>query len=270
MAGPVVWLSEAASRDVAIAGGKGSSLARMIAAGLPVPDGFVVTAGTLERAVDGTRLRELARAGDHESARALVAAAEVPQQAIACAYGKLGGRVAVRSSAVAEDSEAASYAGQQETYLDVEGAAAVGERVRACWQSFFSERALFYRSHKGELDDLAMSVVVQRMVAAERAGVLLTVDPVQRRRDRMIVEAVPGLGESLVSGEETPDHYVVDRAGTVKREAAPRSLLEAADLAALARLGDQLEDYFGSPQDVEWAIADGVVHLLQSRPVTTG
>lgn len=241
----------------------------MTAAGLPVPPAFVVTASALAEAVDAPRLRELASAGEHEAAQSLVAEAEVPYAAIADAYGQLGGRVAVRSSAVAEDSDAASYAGQQETFLDVEGTEQVAVRVRDCWASFFSERALFYRSHKGSLDDLAMSVVVQRMVDADKAGVMFTVDPVQRRRDRMIIEAVSGLGEALVAGEATPDHYVVDRAGAVKREVAPTSLLAPDELGLLAGLGTQLEEHFGAPQDVEWAIADGAVFLLQSRPVTT-
>jgi pyruvate,water dikinase len=115
-----------------------------------------------------------------------------------------------------------------------------------------------------------MAVVVQRMVEAEKAGVLFTVDPVQRRRDRMIVEAIHGLGEQLVAGEVTPDHYVVDRQGAVKREhLASRGVLHAEELARLVELGRHLEDYFGGPQDVEWAIAGGEVFLLQSRPVTT-
>jgi pyruvate,water dikinase len=152
----------------------------------------------------------------------------------------------------------------------VEGAEAVCTRVVDCWASFFSERALFYRSRKGSLEDLGMAVVVQAMVAAETSGVLFTIDPVQRRRDRMVVEAVRGLGERVVSGEATPDHYVVDRAGVVKRERLVNGgVLREHELAALAELGRGLEERFGCPQDVEWAIADGRIHLLQSRPVTT-
>jgi pyruvate,water dikinase len=243
----------------------------MTVAGLPVPPGFVVPATALERAIDGERLRELAAAKAYAEASRLVLSAEPPRADIARAYGELGsGRVAVRSSACAEDSEAASFAGQQETFLGVEGADDVGAKVVECWASFFSERALFYRSHKGALDDLAMAVVVQRMVEADKAGVLFTVDPVQRRRDRMIVEAVAGLGERLVAGEVTPDHYVVDRAGAVKRERlASDGVLGPEELRSLAVLGVALEAHFGSPQDVEWAIAGGSVYLLQSRPVTT-
>jgi pyruvate,water dikinase len=115
-----------------------------------------------------------------------------------------------------------------------------------------------------------MAVVVQRMVSADTAGVLFTVDPVQRRRDQMIVEAVRGLGEHVVSGEATPDHYVTDRSGAVKRSTLPNGgVLSPDELAALASLGRMLEEHFGAPQDIEWAIESQTVYLLQSRPVTT-
>ncbi|MBV9280875.1 MAG: pyruvate, water dikinase, partial [Chloroflexi bacterium] len=179
-------------------------------------------------------------------------------------------KVAVRSSASAEDSEAASYAGQQETYLNVSGADEVCRRVVDCWASFFSERALFYRGRKGSLADLGMAVVVQKMVDPEKSGVMFTVHPVNHRRDRMIVEGVYGLGEQVVSGEVTPDHYVVDRSGKVKLEKLVHGrVLGEEELRRLAELGRKLEEYFGRPQDVEWAMADGQIYLLQSRPVTT-
>ena len=252
-----------------LCGGKGASLAAMTAAGLPVPTGFVVCADVLEESVDAERLRALARADDHVAAQELVGSAEPPQE-LAAAYDRVGGDVAVRSSACAEDSEAASFAGQQETYLHVRGADDVAARVVDCWASFFSERALFYRARKGSLDDLGMAVVVQRMVEPEKSGVLFTADPVQRRRDRMVLEAVFGLGERIVSGEVTPDHYVLDRQGEVKREhLVSGGVLEAAEIVQLADLGRLLETHFGGPQDVEWALAGGEIHLLQSRPVTT-
>jgi pyruvate,water dikinase len=202
--------------------------------------------------------------------------------------------VAVRSSACAEDSEAASFAGQQETYLHVRGGDQVRARIRDCWASFFSERALFYRAEKGSLDDLDMAVVVQRMVAADLAGVLFTCDPVRKRRDRMVVEAVLGLGEAVVSGQVTPDHYVLTRQGEVKKahvHRQPYAIVAAeaggveerpldADvggarkvgddvLAELARIGDDLEERLGTPQDIEWAVQDGRIYVLQARPVTT-
>lgn len=267
---PVVWFEDSECLDVAVSGGKGASLAAMAAAGLRVPPGFALRADALELAVDASRLRALALAGDHDGAQALVEACAPPRQEIADAYARLGGLVAVRSSASAEDSEAASFAGQQETYLNVFGAGDVSRRVVDCWASFFSERALFYRARKGSLEDLAMAVVVQRMVEPDKAGVVFTVDPVARRRDRMIVEAVFGLGEQVVSGHVTPDHYVVDREGAVQREHLVNGgVLEPDELRVLAELGRTLEAHFGKPQDIEWAIQGGEVYLLQSRPVTT-
>jgi pyruvate, water dikinase len=271
MTEPVVWFDEPGCRDVACAGGKGASLAAMTAAGLPVPTGFVVPAAVLEGSVDAAALRALAVAGDHAGAEALVREADPPREVLGAAYERLGGgAVAVRSSACAEDSEAASYAGQQETYLNVSGTDELCRRVVDCWASFFSERALFYRARKGSLDDLRMAVVVQQMVEPAKSGVLFTVDPVQRRRDRMIVEAIFGLGEQVVSGHATPDHYVVDRGGTPKKERLVNGgVLEPGELARLAELGRSLEERFGCPQDIEWAIAGDSVYLLQSRPVTT-
>jgi pyruvate,water dikinase len=267
----VLWFGDERCRDVAAAGGKGASLAAMTAAGLPVPPGFVVPSWDLERRVDAERVRAFLHAGEHDQAAEAVRAAEPPREAIAAAYEELGaGPVAVRSSAAAEDSETASYAGQQETFLNVSGADEVCVRVVECWASFFSERAVFYRQRKGSLDDLGMAVVVQRMIDPEKSGVLFTVEPVQRRRDRMLVEAIFGLGEQVVSGHATPDHYIVDRSGEPKRERLVNGgVLSGDELALLATLGRSLEEHFGCPQDIEWAIASGDVYLLQSRPVTT-
>lgn len=266
----VLWFADPDCREATLAGGKGASLAAMTAAGLPVPPGFVLPAYLLERAVDAERLRDLARRQAHQEAQDLVRSAVPPRPDIAEAYVRLGGVVAVRSSACAEDSSAASYAGQQETYLHVESLDQVCRRVVDCWASFFSERALFYRARKGSLADLAMAVVVQQMLDPEKSGVLFTMDPVQRRRDRMVVEAVFGLGEQVVSGAVTPDHYVVDRAGVPKRERiVDRRVLDGEELRMLADLGRHLERHFGSPQDIEWAMVGGSLYLLQSRPVTT-
>jgi pyruvate,water dikinase len=289
----MLQFGDQACLDVARAGGKGASLARMSALGLPVPPGFVVPAECLAAGLPdgGSGLR--AALPDAARAQAIVARA-VPPDGIEAAYRRLGDEppVAVRSSAAAEDSEAASYAGQQETYLHVRGARAVRDRVRDCWASFFSERALFYRARMGSLDDLGMAVVVQRMVRADVAGVLFTCDPVHRRRDRMVVEAVLGLGEAAVSGAVTPDHYVLKRDGTVRRariaqqpiaivpvesggteerrlgEEGSRRKLGEAELRELARIGDDLERRLGGPQDIEWALEGGSIYVLQARPVT--
>jgi pyruvate,water dikinase len=279
----VVWFTEEACREVEVAGGKGASLARMTTEGLPVPPGFVIPSYVLQNSIDAERMLELAASHSTRELQELVAATEPPKEKITAAYENLvGGRrtatyklvgnkkVAVRSSAVAEDSEAASYAGQQESYLFVEGAEEVCRRVVDCWASFFSERALFYRSQKGSLEDLRMAVVVQKMVDPEKSGVIFTVDPVRRRRDRMVVEAVRGIGERVVSGEVTPDHYTLDRRGKVKREKiVDDRVLTDEELQSLGDLGRQLEERHGIAQDIEWAMVGEEIYLLQSRPVTT-
>jgi pyruvate, water dikinase len=291
----VLSFGDEACLDPARAGGKGASLARMTALGLAVPPGFVVPAECLIASLPdgGEALR--AALPDANRAREIVSNSAPPSE-IADAYAALGDEppVAVRSSACAEDSETASYAGQQETYLHVRGAAVVRDRVRDCWASFFSERAIFYRRRKGSLDDMGMAVVVQRMIEADVAGVLFTCDPVRRRRDRMVVEAVLGLGEAAVSGQVTPDNYVITRDGTVKRARVavqPFAVVPSAAggteareldpeaggaqkvgdelLRDLARIGDELERRLGRPQDIEWAVQDGELYVLQARPVTT-
>ncbi len=266
----IFWFTEEVCRDVRLAGGKGASLANMTAEGLPVPPGFVIAAHVLEQSVDAERLRELVQAQDYKEAQELVSCAVPPREVILAGYERLGGKVAVRSSACAEDSEAASYAGQQETYLNVSGGEGVCARVVDCWASFFSERALFYRHRKGSLLDLGMAVVVQKMLDPVKSGVIFTVDPVSRRRDRMIIEAVFGLGEQVVSGSVTPDHYVVDRGGSVKREhIVDKRVLEDEEIRQLVALGANMAARFGTPQDIEWAIESEKIYLLQSRPITT-
>lgn len=268
----VVSFDQAAATQVSVAGGKGASLARMTRAGFDVPPGFTITAGAFHDALGGPgALRAAAAEGDMAHARTLVSAADPPRDEIATHLAALAtGPVAVRSSACAEDSSDASYAGQQETFLDVEGIDDVIEAVRSCWLSFFSDRAVFYREQKGSLGDVDMAVVVQRMVAARAAGVLFTVDPVHRRRDRLVVEAAYGLGEAVVSGEITPDHYRLDRRGRVKnrRVVGDAPVLTDAELGRLATLGLELAELYGCPQDIEWAFDDDDLHLLQARPIT--
>ena len=148
------------------------------------------------------------------------------------------------------------------------------DRVRECWASFFSPRALFYRAQKAVLADTRMAVVVQEMVQADKSGVMFTVDPIRNRRTCMVIEGAPGLGEAIVSGEVTPDHYVVSRDdGSVLESFIPdeeRSrVLSDQELDGLRTLGLRLEAFFGSPQDVEWCSRAGELLLLQSRPITT-
>ncbi len=267
----VLTFDDVRCQEVSRTGGKGASLAVMTAEGLPVPAGFVVTADAFRAVVDEDKLRELSRKKDMAGARALVAATRPPVELIAEHYKKLSGRVAVRSSACAEDSANASYAGQQETYLNVEDLDGVLDMIVECWLSFFADRAVFYREEKGSLDDVAMAVVVQEMVDSQRSGVLFTVDPVHGRRDRMVVEAALGLGENVVNGEMTPDNYTLSQSGDIKRsKIVAEPVLSDDDCKRLADMGRHLVELHGIPQDIEWAFdADGSLFLLQSRPITT-
>ena len=259
-------------RDVELAGGKGASLASMTANGLPVPPGFVITSHAFTEVVDGAELVKHIQASDLDAARAVVSATQPPRDLIKEQFDRLpdGTSVAVRSSACAEDSSDASYAGQQETYLFVETFDEVMEKVVECWLSFFSERALFYREHKGDLNDIQMAVVVQQMVDAKKAGVMFTVDPVNQRKDRVVVEAAFGIGENVVSGEVTPDYYTLDRKGALKKaRVVDEQVLSESELADLVEMGLHLADLNGGPQDIEWAYDDTGLFMLQSRPVTT-
>jgi len=298
-----------------MAGGKGASLARMAAAGLPVPRGFVVCTSAFQSFLEthgGTRL-VLELTGDldvHDSSaldnaanrlRKLITGSPLPQdlrEAMAQAYDDLGRQpaVAVRSSAVSEDGDAASFAGQQDTFLNVRGEEAVARQVQACWASFFGSRAMFYRAKKGALSDTRMAVVVQEMVRADKSGVLFTIDPIRKRRDRMVIEAVFGLGEGIVSGEITPDHYVLEReTGAVVEEfisvqpvavtydaqldgtrhvelseaQGAERVLDGDQLERVRSMGLRVEAFFGAPQDIEWSFRNDELLLLQSRPVTT-
>ncbi len=261
--------------DVETVGGKGLSLGLMATAGLPVPPGFCVTSEAFRR------WRGQALTNHHELG-----------QQIQSAYRELGaGLVAVRSSATAEDGAVTSFAGQQETFLGVSGESAVCDAVGRCWESLDSERATAYRRHQGVGDaGVAMAVVVQRLVAAEVAGVLFTRDPMDPDGDRMLIEASWGLGESVVSGRVTPDRFAVDRqtgrvidrhvsvktvqvtaAGTCPVPADKQAVacLDDNQLLQLAELGRRVEAFYGSARDVEWAWADGRFWLLQARPITT-
>jgi pyruvate,water dikinase len=289
----VVAFGDLPTESTAIAGGKGASLSRMAAAGFPVPQGFVVSAGAFQdflEVCDGLALVERLMTNlDVDDARAVELAADSIRQkivstplpaplgrAILAAHSRLehGDLVAVRSSAVSEDGLAASFAGQQESYLNVRGGDAVLHRVQECWASFFSPRALFYRAQKAVLADTRMAVVVQEMVQADKSGVMFTVDPIRNRRECMVVEGAPGLGEAIVSGEITPDHYVISRAGGAVidvfiPDANGGPVLSEAELNGLREIGLRLEAFFGSPQDVEWCIRGAEILVLQSRPITT-
>jgi pyruvate, water dikinase len=267
----VLSLGDPRCRMVSLSGGKGASIATMLQEGLAVPPGFVVTSAAFRDGVDNDLLKALCRGGDMAGARQIVAAANPPAASVAEHYAALKGPVAVRSSACAEDSDAASYAGQQETHLNVNGLDALLKKIVECWLSFFADRALFYRAEKGCLEDTAMAVIVQQMIESRKSGVLFTVDPVHGRKDRMVVEAAFGLGENVVDGRHTPDHYSLDRKGTIKRShLVGQQVLDESELKRLVELGRRLEEIYKCPLDIEWAFdGAGALFLLQSRPITT-
>jgi phosphohistidine swiveling domain-containing protein len=291
-------------------GGKALNLGIMTAAGLPVPPGFCVTTTAYE-AVVGDLLSDLIDdladpgAGDLANlagqARERVRLAPVPdavRRSIAEHYAAMGTdvAVAVRSSATAEDLAYASFAGQQDTYLNVVGEEAMLDAVRRCWASLWTDRAVSYRTSNGiDHRSVSLAVVVQRLVDAMTAGTMFTANPVTGTRGEVVVDASPGLGEAVVSGVVNPDHFVVagrppaitsrrlgdKRVVVVRRlgggtEQQPRTdqsttaSLSDDQVLALAALGRRVEAYYGAPQDTEWAIdGDGVLWLTQARPITT-
>jgi phosphohistidine swiveling domain-containing protein len=293
----VLPLTAVGRDDLAAAGGKGANLGELVRAGFPVPDGVVITTEAYATVVEHAGLAAAvatAAADDGAALRAAFAAVEIPddlRSAILDAYALLGnGPVAVRSSATAEDLPGAAFAGQQDTYLNVVGADALLDAVRRCWGSLWTERAIAYRARRDVLSGgVRIAVVVQRMVPAEFAGVLFTANPVSGDRTEVVVDASSGLGEAVVSGLVTPDHYVLDADGRVRerrrglREVVVRGVegggvehgrgealeeLPDAVLAELAALGRRVAAHFGRPQDIEWAWADGRVWLVQARPMT--
>jgi pyruvate,water dikinase len=299
-------------------GGKGANLGEMTNAGIPVPPGFIVTAAAyfdfVEKAGLQSRIRALLEPVDVHDSRQLQDTAEKVQvlikeahmppetaRAIEEAYVKMGkGLVAVRSSATAEDLPEASFAGQQATFLNVQGEKEVVRAVQDCWASLFGARAIFYRQEQGfEHFKVGIAVPVQRMVQSESSGVMFTVEPSTNNKEKITIEAVLGLGEMIVSGDVTPDHFVVDKksdkiiekqikkqewklvkqAGahgkadnikinlTPEEQAAPKVTDE--DVITLAKIGKTLEDHYDFPQDVEWAKENGKIYIVQTRPITT-
>jgi phosphohistidine swiveling domain-containing protein len=311
---PLVMALDDASALPEAVGGKGASLARLARAGFRVPPGFHVTTaayldflsggGLGEELLSAMSVVDATDAGTFEAAAMrigeLFAERPVPAATAALAaeaYAALGEgapAVAVRSSATVEDLPGLSAAGQHDTYLNVHGEAAVIDAVRRCWASLWSARAIGYRARRGiSPDDVSIAVVVQRLVPAEAAGVMFTIDPVSGGRDQVVVSANWGLGESVVSGDVTPDVAVVDResgtlvsyrlggkevmtvadgAGTLETE-TPADLRSAPVLSPdqageLARVGLAIEELYGEPVDVEWARADGELSVVQARPIT--
>jgi len=314
----VVWLEDVRNSDIPIVGGKGASLGEMINAELPVPRGFVVTAQAFREFIEKTGIMERLfktlevnvedpKALDKASASAKKLIMDTPmpgniEKAIRDYYATLCKRegeevyVAARSSATAEDLPEASFAGQQETFLNVKGADDLVRDVQKCWASLYGARAIYYRvEQKFPHEQVSIAVVVQKMVDAEEAGVMFT-NHMTTGEDVTIIEAAWGLGESVVSGAVSPDTYLVDnrtfdirqkkiatkqtmivrdkKSRKSKKIAVPEAkknvqVLPDDVIVKLAKLGQIVLDHYGKPQDIEWAVKDGELYLLQSRPITT-
>jgi pyruvate,water dikinase len=309
----IAFFEELSVADVPRAGGKGANLGELVRAGFPVPPGFVVTAEAYLDAMtaSGARQKVLDLASDvdvndtaaleaaSERLRALVresGMSDTLRDEIVGGYERIGGgRVAIRSSATSEDTADASFAGMNQTFTNVEGAEEVVARVVDCWASLYGARVVAYRKARDFADEPAIAVVVQKMVASERSGVMFTADPATRDPERIVIEAAIGLGEVVVGGEVEPDTYIVTRTwpwpeqvrvgvqthaiftdptgGNVRRELTPeeggRRVLSDAEVVEIASLGARIQQHYGAPQDVEWAIVDDKVYVLQSRPITT-
>ena len=313
----VVWFNEVTKKDVPLVGGKGANLGEMTNANIPVPSGFIVTADAyfdfLRQTKLTDKLRELLEPVDvNDSKQLQQVAAQVRQvisgaamppeiaKEIEQAYIKMGrGLVAVRSSATAEDLPEASFAGQQRTFLNVQGDKEVVVAVQECWASLFEARAIFYRVEQNfDHFQVGIAVPVQRMVQSEASGIMFTLDTETSDRSKIIIDAVLGLGEMIVSGDVTPDHYIVSKneLKIASKEIAKQELkmirsdggkgeeanvkvtltpdeqaqqkISDDDIIALAKIGKQLEDHYQFPQDIEWAKEDNQLFIVQTRPVT--
>ncbi len=298
---------------LAVVGGKGTNLSRMYRAGFPVPPGFLVTTDAYRAFVQENDLQKQiidfaskqAETSEERSVaiRQLFANGRIPADladAILRAYADLiqiAGELplAVRSSATAEDLPGASFAGQQDTYLNVRGAPALLDAVQRCWSSLWTPRALEYRARQGiDPATVSLAVVVQVMVPSDASGILFTANPINGARDEIVLDAAWGLGEAIVGGLVTPDHVVVDKtSGAIKQitiadktvmtqptatgtEERPvedskrhAQVLETARATELANLGAQIEKHYGTPQDIEWCLANGKFYIVQARPITT-
>jgi pyruvate,water dikinase len=308
----ILWFKEISKDDIPLVGGKAANLGELVRAGIPVPNGFAVTSKAYFDFLKKSALREkikieltdldvssnkkLRRAS--QRIKTAILAADLPTelaQEITDAYQRLSGNhdqeVAVRSSATAEDLPGASFAGQQETFLNVLGAENVLAAVQKAWASLFTARAIFYRAEKGfDHFKVGLAVPIQLMIDSEVSGVLFTVDPLTSDPQKISIEAAYGWGDLVVSGEITPDQYTVSKAALqivdkkiveqkiwhnrkgkkkVTRYKRKRQKLADKFIVQLAKLGKKIEEHYGFPQDIEWALKKGKVWIVQSRPVTT-
>jgi len=327
----VVWFDQVDKGDISSVGGKGANLGEMTKAGIPVPTGFIVTAQAYflflkEAGIKEEITKELKRINIDNSKdlqkrskriREIIKKADIPDvivQDIFKHYHSLPKHfgkkkltfkrlrkelqeplVAVRSSATAEDLPGASFAGQQETYLNIQGDANLIHTVRNAWASLFTARAIFYREEK-KFDHMKVGIAlpVQKMIESEASGIMFTLDPITNNKDTLVIEAIYGLGELIVQGAVTPDHYVVDKKSLkiiakhignqeeqmilkgrdnkvikLKKKDATAQKVSDSQIKEIAKFGKQLEKHYYFPQDIEWAVEDDRVFILQTRPVTT-
>jgi pyruvate,water dikinase len=305
----IYWFKELKIKDIPIAGGKGASLGEMSSL-MPVPDGFVVSAQAYGRFVKNVQdeIFAILKKLDADDSLRLEAASQEIQEIILKTdmpadivedieknYSKIDGFVAVRSSATAEDLPTASFAGQQATFLNVKGVDNVVKAVKECWASLFTGRAIYYRvTNKFKHEDVLIAVVVQKMVNSQKAGVLFTVNPVNNNHDEIIIEGAFGLGELVVSGQITPDMYLVDKKKMEIKEKMINEkevglfrnakgdnvkmniknpieqVLTDKEIIELSKLALKIEQHYKKPQDIEWAVGDDKkIYILQSRPITT-
>ena len=312
----IQWLADLDKSALAVAGGKGANLGELLRAALPVPPGFVITtpayvafvaANQLQSQIvdlaTRTRIDEPATfEAAAENIRALFLQGAIPADlaaAIAQAYARLTAgsdpAVAVRSSATAEDLPSASFAGQQDTFLNVRGEGALLEAVRQCWASLWTARAISYRLRQ-DIDPATVSqaVIVQQLIPADASGILFTANPVNGQRAQILINATWGLGEAIVGGQVTPDSTVVDKSDWQIRSRATATktvmtvrtdtgtaevpvpqpeqnqpVLDDGIALELAHYGARIEAHFGLPMDVEWAVAGGKIAILQARPITS-
>lgn len=314
----VVWFKDVDRDDIGTVGGKGANLGEMTKAGFPVPNGFIVTAQAYFHFLDEAHLRDdlsdllhglnVNNSKDLEDASKEIQrritrsefpkdiATEVMHAYFALEKGLLKHPlVAVRSSATAEDLPTASFAGQQATFLNVQGEANLLEKVKEAWASLFTARAIFYRAtNKFDHFKVGIAVPVQRMVQSDFSGIMFTIDPVTNDKTKVVVDGIFGLGEMIVQGAVTPDHYVVDKASEkiiekevniqekimtkkngktlitpVPKSKGSQAKLTDAQIIGLAREGKKLEKHYFFPQDIEWAIEKNKIYIVQTRPVTT-
>ncbi|MDO8740096.1 MAG: PEP/pyruvate-binding domain-containing protein [Candidatus Woesearchaeota archaeon] len=296
--------------DIPIVGGKAANLGELASMGLPVPDGFVITARAYERFVTeagiNEKIHKLLKALDVENTgqlnktaekvRGLIMKSRMPKaliEDIKKEYSRMNDFVAVRSSATAEDLPDASFAGQQETFLNVKGEKEVLEAVQKCFASLFTPRAIYYRVRNNfPHENVFLAVVVQKMVNADKAGVIFSINPVTQNKEEIIIEGAYGLGEAVVLGALTPHSYVIDKkTHKVKNKSISKlewgyyrsksgktekrnishghiEVLNENEAKGLVKFTKEIEKHYSIPMDIEWAIEGGKIYILQARPVT--